>query len=201
MQPDVDFLRQHYASLSDEELLATDRNDLVEVAQGVFDEEVRSRDLGAKPKPARVRRQVEDEEEVEIADDWLEDAAEAYSNYARPGVADPSQGSVDARDALEAARIPCHLELYEEPETDGEQFRYRWRVLVPGKLVHRAMSVLDRDIFNPEFESQWRAHLEMLSDDDLRVMEPEYAFCGLYDRIERIVRAYDEELERRRLKP
>jgi hypothetical protein len=41
----------------------------------------------------------------------------------------------------------------------------------------------------------------MLSDSDLRLMEPEFAFCGLYDRIERVNRAYDEELERRRLKP
>jgi hypothetical protein len=70
---------------------------------------------------------------------------------------------------------------------------------VPGKLIHRATSVIDRDIFNAEFEGQWRAHLEMLSDEDLRVMEPQYAFCGLYDRIERINRAYGEELKRRQL--
>jgi hypothetical protein len=31
-------------------------------------------------------------------------------------------------------------------------------------------------------------------------MDPEYAFCGLYDRLERINRAYDEEAERRHLK-
>ena len=62
-----------------------------------------------------------------------------------------------------------------------------------------ALSVLDRDIFNQEFEHQWRAHLEVLSDEDLRVMEPQYAFCGLYDRLERINKAYDEELERRGL--
>jgi hypothetical protein len=78
--------------------------------------------------------------------------------------------------------------------------QYRWRVLVPGKLVHRATSVLDRDIFNAEFEAGWRTHLEILSDEELRVMDPEYAFCGLYDRLERINRAYDEEAERRHLK-
>jgi len=68
---------------------------------------------------------------------------------------------------------------------------------VPGKLVHRAASVLDRDIFNADFEAELRTHLEMLSDEELRVMEPQYAFCGLYDRLERINRAYDEELSRR----
>ena len=77
--------------------------------------------------------------------------------------------------------------------------RFRWRVLVPGKLIHRATSVIDRDIFNAEFEAQWKAHLEMLSDEELHVMEPQYAFCGLYDRLERINRAYDEELQRRGL--
>jgi hypothetical protein len=105
---------------------------------------------------------------------------------------------VEARDVLEAAGIPCHLELIEEPEQE-DQMRFRWRVMVPGKLIHRAASVIDRDIFNAEFEAQWRTHLEMLSDEELGVMEPEYAFCGLYDRIERINRAYEEELERRRL--
>jgi hypothetical protein len=128
----------------------------------------------------------------------LDDAAEAYSSYARPGTTDPSEGSVDARDALEAAGIPCHLELVEEPEQE-DRMQFRWRVLVPGKLIHRATSVIDRDIFNAEFEAQWKSHLEMLSDEELRVMEPQYAFCGLYDRLERINRAYDEELQRRGL--
>lgn len=195
MKLDPEFLRQHYASMSDEELHATDRADLVGIAQKIFDEEVASRDASA-PSTTTTRRAVAPHEE-EVEPDWMEDAAEAYSSYPRPGTTDPSEGSIDARDALEAAGIPCHLELFEEPEQE-ERMRYRWRVLVPGKLLHRATSVLDRDIFNAEFEAQWRAHLEMLSDEDLRVMEPQYAFCGLYDRLERINRAYDEEVERRR---
>jgi hypothetical protein len=194
MQLDTEFLRQHYASLSDEELQAIDRADLVEAARQIFDEEVASR-KPAGPRAARTAMAPQDEE---VEPDWLEDAAEAYSSYPRPGTTDPSEGSVDARDALEAAGIPCHLELFEEPEQE-ERSRYRWRVLVPGKLIHRATSVLDRDVFNAEFAAQWKAHLEMLSDEELRVMEPQYAFCGLYDRIERIERAYDEELERRRM--
>jgi len=31
-------------------------------------------------------------------------------------------------------------------------------------------------------------------------MQPEIAFCGLFDRVERVTRAYEEELARRRLK-
>jgi hypothetical protein len=193
MQLDPEFLRQHYAAMSDEELEAIDRADLVEAARQIFDEEVASREP-ANPRAARATVEPPDEE-VEL--DWLEDAAEAYSRYVVRGAA-PAPEAVHARDVLEAAGIPCHLELYEEPEQD-EQMQYRWRVLVPGKMTHRATSVIDRDIFNAEVEAQWRAHLEMLSDEELRVMEPQYAFCGLYDRLERINRAYDEELERRRM--
>jgi hypothetical protein len=204
MQLDTEFLRQHYAAMSDEELESIDRADLVEAARKIFDEEVASRQ-SASPASVRsapaaqgmaARGMVAHPEEVE--EDWLEHAAEAYSSYARPGTTDPSEGSIDARNVLEADGIPCHLELVEEPE-QSDQMRYRWRVLVPGKLLHRATSVLDRDIFNADFEAEFRTHLEMLSDDELRVMEPQYAFCGLYDRLERINRAYEEELERRRL--
>jgi hypothetical protein len=194
MQLDTEFLRQHYAAMSDEELREINREDLVEAARQIYDDEIAGRKASV---PAPVRRPAgPQEEEVEL--DWLDDAAEAYSSYARPGTTDPSEGSVDARDALEAAGIPCHLELVEEPEQE-DRMRFRWRVMVPGKLIHRATSVIDRDIFNAEFETQWKAHLEMLSDEELRVMEPQYAFCGLYDRLERINRAYDEELQRRGL--
>jgi hypothetical protein len=204
MKPNAEYLRQHYASLSDGELMSIDRADLVEVAQQIFDEEVGKRELDSPPSPSKTPEQPDEELEMfePSGDDadpgWLEDAAEAYGSYARPGSTEAPE-AVHARDVLEAARIPAHLELYEDPEQDGE-LRYRWRVLVPGKLMHRATSVLDRDIFNAEFESQWRAHLEMLSDQELRVMEPHYAFCGLYDRIERVNRAYEEELVRRRTK-
>jgi len=204
MKPDPEYLRRHYASLSDGELLSLDRADLVEVAQRIFDEEVSRRRQNAPQRPSRPAYQADEEGEADQlsaeddGSDWLEDAAEAYSRYVVAG-ATPAPEAVQAQEALEAAGIPCHLELYEEPQEEGEQ-RYRWRVLVPGKFVHRATSVLDRDIFNAEFEAGWRAHLEMLSDEDLRVMEPQYAFCGLYDRLERIGRAYDEEIERRGLK-
>ncbi|MEI9972735.1 MAG: hypothetical protein WDO73_12155 [Ignavibacteriota bacterium] len=196
MALDTEFLRRHYAQMSDEELESIDRNDLVDAARQIFDEEVASR-VAAEPEPEAARRAIP-VEAVSVEEDWLDDAAEAFSTYARPGTTDPSEGAVDARDALEAAEIPCELELFEEPEAEP-QYRYRWRILVPGKLMHRATSVLDRDIFNAQFEAEFRAHLEMLSDEELGVMEPEYAFCGLYDRLDRINRAYSEELERRQL--
>lgn len=196
MQLDTEFLRQHYAAMSDEELGEVNRDDLVEAARQIYDQEVDGRKTEA-PAAASVRKAVVPQHE-EVDEDWLEDAAEAYSSYARPGTNDPSEGSTEACEALEGDGIPCQMELVEEPGEDNE-VRHRWRVLVPGKLIHRATGVIDRDVFNAEFESQWRAHLELLADDELRVMEPQYAFCGLYDRIERITRAYDEELRRRGL--
>jgi hypothetical protein len=211
MALDPEYLRQHYASLSDGALLSLDREELVEVAQKIYDEEVSSRQLGATPKSRRVSAPSGDPRQAEMADEemeideedgtpgWLEDAAEVYSRHETPGnVAAPEADH--ARLVLEDAGIPCYLELFEEaPEEQGMSPKSRWRLLVPGKLSQWATSVLDRDIFNAEFEDQWRNHLELLTDEEVREMEPEVAFCGLYDRIERINRVYDEELERRRM--
>ena len=76
-----------------------------------------------------------------------------------------------------------------------------WRVLVPGKLNLTATSVLEEEIFNPEIEAQWRAHLQELSDDELRAVTPRQAYGGLFDRLERVTRAYEDEMARRGLKP
>ena len=103
--------------------------------------------------------------------DWLEDAAEVYSRVAGPGNAQEAEDVPDARDALEAAGIPCYLDLTEHPEETVISPPSRlWRILVPGNLNLRATSVLDRDIFNQEFEATWRTHLETLSDAELRQM-------------------------------
>ncbi len=45
MQPDPEYLRRHYALLSDEALLEMDRADLVEVAQQLYDHEIARRGL------------------------------------------------------------------------------------------------------------------------------------------------------------
>jgi len=133
--------------------------------------------------------------------DWLPDAAEVFSGYARPGEL-PAADVADARDALEAAGIPCHVEVVEEAEEAraSPTVMNRLRLLVPGQLNFRAIGILDRDIFNQDFEADWRAHLEQLSDEELREMKPKDVFCGLFDRIERVNRAYGDEVTRRQLK-
>ena|SRR5579862_4538598 len=201
MAVDLTYLREHYASLSDQALRAIKRADLVEEAQRYYDDEVARRKLAARaaqsieePSPASETRDLDDEP------DWLDDASEVLSRADRPGSL-PADAMVEARDALEAAGIPCHIELSEIPEAHDASPppTHLWRLLVPGNLNQRAIGVLDRDIFNQDFEAEWKTLLETLSDEDLREMKPEVAFCGLFDRVERVTRAYEEEIARRRL--
>jgi hypothetical protein len=104
---------------------------------------------------------------------------------------------------LEAAGIPCYLELIEITEEEKKLYQlptHRWRLMVPANLNLRAISTLQRDIDNQEFEAVWKAQLEALSDRELLATNPEIVFCGLFDRIERVTKAYEEEVARRRLK-
>jgi len=211
MKVDPEYLRSHYSSLSDDFLLAIDRADLVEAAQQCYDQEVSRRGLnrrgGARKLeiPRAVREMPEEAEEVEQPPDpdeppdWLDDAAEAFSVSELPGAEDRVAA---ARSALDAAGIPCHVESV---ETTEEESNYvppdrRWRVVVPGNFNLEAMSVLEREFSNPEFEALWKAHLETLSDGELLETEPENVLCGLFDRVERVQRAYEEELAARGLK-
>ena len=212
MPVDPEYLREHYASLSDEALLEINREELVKTAQECYDHELGQRELasgrsvpgaygqhGVPRSPHHV-----DHEAPGAGDepDWLEEAAEVYSGVDMPGTG-PASDVVDARGALEAAGISCYLDLFEIPEEKSVSQRptHRWRLMVPGNLNLHAVSVLERDIFNAEFEAEWKGHLETLSDEELRAMTPRSAFCGLFDRIERVTRAYDEEIARRRLRP
>jgi hypothetical protein len=111
-------------------------------------------------------------------------------------------GVDNAREALRSAGIPCYAELGEitEEKNVAPPPTHQWQLLVPGNLNLQATSILDRDIFNEEFEAEWRTHLQALPDNELLAMSPETVFCGLFDRIERAIRAYEAEIDRRELK-
>jgi hypothetical protein len=210
MPVDPEYLRQHYASLSDEALQEIDRADLVETARQCYDYELRQRDLSSRLASAGPRLskapQTADEEVAVYAEaddagpkpEWLDDASEVFSRVDRAG-ATPASDIVDARNTLEAAGVPCYLDLSDAPEEASVSPRPTrlWRLMVPGNLNLRATSVLERDIFNADFEAEWKTHLEMLSDEELRAMNPRSVFCGLFDRVERVTRSYDEEIARR----
>jgi hypothetical protein len=203
MQPDPEYLRQHYASLSDEALLEIDRGDLVETAQKLYDAEFARRDLASVPGELREDSDGEEPEAYEPTPqgdrpDWLDDASVVIAYNASRGNAEPP-GAADAFDALRSAGIPCYLDLVKVPEElSPSQPKYEWRVMVPVKFNFRATSVLNKDIFNADFEDSWKAHLETLSDKDLAQMTPRETFCGVFDLIERVTKVYNEELARRR---
>lgn len=198
MQLDLESLRHQYQSLSDEALLEIDRSDLVPDARTCYEAEVKRRKLLSAVSN---ETELSPTATAEITKpDWAGDAAEVFTELAPAGY-NAAERAQNARDALNAAGIPCYLEyaeLPEEPENDPPS-SYEWRVLVPGNLHLQAMSILDRDIFNQEFEDEWRTHLGMLCDSEVRELIPENCFCGLFDRIERINRVYAEELARRGL--
>ncbi|MBY0373861.1 MAG: hypothetical protein K2Q23_07690 [Bryobacteraceae bacterium] len=194
MTPDPEYLRRHYASLSDEALHEIDPSDLVASARRIYEEELARREAPAQPLTESARPVSFAEE-----DDWLEDAAEVYGALVLPGTT-PGPQAAAARRALEEAGIPSELEVV---DAEGEDERLppgtkRWRLLVPGRSALHAASVLDRDLFNEQFENEWRTHLEMLTDEQVAAMTPRVVFCGLFDRLERITRVHAEELARRR---
>ena len=206
MEIDPEYIRRHYAELSDEGLMEIERADLIEAAKNLYDNEMRERKLQrpAEELDLRFSGGVEGKAKLSIDSSgeeepaWLEEGAEIFSLNTRVG-SGVGEEAERARNVLEAAGIPCYLDFFEDPpeeRTPGPT--HRWRVLVPGELSIRAASILDRDIFNDEFVAVWRAHLETLSDQDLREADPKEYFCGLFDRIERLVRAYRDERSRRR---
>jgi len=177
----------------------------VDAARQVYDAELSRRDLVGKT----FITSPEGDEEVELSSDgipvtdsedpdWLDDGAEVWSCVVYPGRG-PAPEAADARAALLEAGIPCHLEMQEilPDESAAREPRHQWRILVPGAHQLRATSELDREIFNQDFENEWRAHLNGFSDEELRAMHPHVAFGGLFDKVERINRAYAEELARR----
>jgi len=199
--------RRHYAMLSDEALFSLNRGELIEMAQACYDEEV------ARRKAARNRadegqddsfspEELSEEDEFDIdapSPDWMEDAACACTFTVNPGAANPPD-LAKVRSVLLAAGIPCHITMneVEEPPKTASRIRHEYCLMVPGALNLNATSVLDRDLFNAEQEADWRSHLEALSDDELRKLNPQVFCAGLLDRAARLKKAYEDEVTRRR---
>jgi hypothetical protein len=203
LKVDVEGIRQHYASLSDDELLEIDRDELTEVAQQCYDYEVTRRGLTGEHETADEDLEPEDGKPAGAFDahepDWLDDAACACSYYSRP--ADSAAGNAEAaREVLEAAGIPCRVStaiVDPEPVDPNPAPQHEFRVMVPGALNLKATAILDRDLFNADVEAEWRTHFEALSDADLRALTPDVICAGLQDRIARLKRAYNDEVARR----
>jgi hypothetical protein len=200
LKVDPESLRQHYRSLSDEELSALKREELIEMAQECYDQEWQRRGL-VETQESELVEGVEDYEEPSAVDeveaDWLQGAASVASFVSQPG-GSPASDADEARLALERAGIPCQISTVEvAPSTADQPAQYEYRAMVPGPLTLKATSILDKEIFNPQIEADWRIHLESLTDKELAALNPDVICAGLFDRIVRLKRSYNDEISRR----
>jgi len=215
MRITADDLRRHYASLSDAELLDLDRSELAGMAQGIYDEEISRRRLNGPPEEGPCDGDPVDDIEAAAGDagpdsgdgpppDWLEDAACPWAVLMRGSVMnqidDYASQAAQVRAVLRGAGIPSHVVVkHPDPEPPPVERPSEYCVMVPGDLNMQAASVIEREIFNPQHEQEWRNHLQTLSDEQLRALKPE-VFCGaLLDRAERLKRAYLDEIASRKL--
>lgn len=189
LQPDPKELRRHYASLSDEALLDINRDDLTDVAQRCYDEEVASRNMLARVDKAMAV----DAADAEVEADWLESAACACS-FGPQDTADLDQ----ACQILGQADVPYQINPRALEDSQGQAYQIQ-DVMVPSPWLLLALSVLDKEMFNERQEADWRAHLAELSDEDFATIHIEDLTAGLLDRAERLNRLYADELERRGL--
>jgi hypothetical protein len=201
-------LGRHYASLNDEELLSLKREDLTEVAQVIYDLEIASRGLRKTPASdfaegkveASFKERNERNEEEYSESDWYQDEALACSFPDTQGN-NAAERAAKARDALKTAGIPSQLRVVRDQDHGNEPPGYsEWKVYVPIGLAMHAASILDRDMFNEEYELQWRDHLCILSDKDLLLLDPDILCAGLLDRVDRVKKVYAEEMAKRKLK-
>ncbi len=194
MALDIESLRRHYESLTDEALEEIDPEDLTEAARKCYESELAKRQSAEDDGEPPAIEELEENPEVEP--DWLTDAALAVSFAATSS--DRGVDAEHAKNVLLAAGVPCHISATEpDPDNTGSPYG-EFRVLVPSALDLKATAVLDKEIFNPELEENWRAHFSTVSDAELRALRPEVICAGMRDRIERLTRIYNEEIARRR---
>jgi hypothetical protein len=200
MQIDLESLRRHYESLSDDELLAVERDELTEAAQKCFDEEVGRRGLAE----AQESEAAPDEKGYEgatftagVDPDWLQDVACACSFVSQPG-GSAATDAENAREVLQNGGIPCQISAVEVASSTGDQpAQHEYRVMVPGAVNLKAASILDKEVFNQQLEADWRTHFASMSDRELGALNPDVICAGLVDRIARLKRAYNDEISRR----
>jgi len=200
-------LGRHYSSLTDEELLSMRRDDLTSTAQVIYDLEIARRELGEK---------LADEEEIEKTDKGLEGVNELLdSEYPEPEWLDsalcvcyfdisPGNNSMEraslAQSVLHNAGIQSHLALVRETPPDGSgPERTSANVMVPIGLTLHASSILERDLFNEEHETEWQTQLNAYSDKDLLALDPDIFCAGPLDRAARMKKVYASEMAKRKL--
>lgn len=138
MKFDPSDLRAQYSLLSDEALMGINRDELVESAQQILDEEIQNRGLKNKPEAKSSSSESEplptpDEEMIEVA---------RYGSHSEAGL---------ARSLLLSADIPCAI------EGESELQEADLRLLVPASLEGQALEVLHTQISDEELAAQAEA--------------------------------------------
>jgi hypothetical protein len=208
MQIDLQELQQRYRDMDEDQLLSIDRDDLIEEAQRVYDQEIKRRKLYNK---SFIHEKAEEGENTFHRKDAfldndgeefgeLENGACACAFTEHPG-SDSARTAAKAMEALQAAGIPCQLTETEEEADAHTPARKTLSVMVPGSLIMHATSIVDRDVFNDEYEFEWRTHLESLSDKEFSALDPELICAGMLDRVARITKTYADVIKQRNLKP
>jgi hypothetical protein len=183
-------LKRHYASLSEEELLAVDRGELTKAAQEAYDNEIANRGLN-EPLPVDAP-----EVNYDMKPDWSSGSV-CICSFLNKLQGAEAEKIAKSRAALKVAGIPNELTVTKDEESGDEILG----VIVPTMFATHASAILDRDVVNEEYAAEWRVQLESLSDEDLKALDPKIFCVGLLDRIARIRRAYSDEMQRRKLAP
>jgi hypothetical protein len=198
---DPEDFRRYYDSLSDDALLEIERDELVPVAQQMYDQEIMRRHL-MPDQPEQEQEPAAGEPQgagFHAGENWLENSVCAYSSFVRRADDEASQRMLQARDILTAAGIPAEVKYRKEVKEVTEHREDLGEVLVPANLIMYASSILDKEIFNREEEQGYRMYFSSLSDEELRSADPKLLFAGLVDRLERARKAYYEEVAKRAL--
>lgn len=149
MNVTADDFRKHFALLSDEALLATNRGDLVAVAQACYDEELANRGLNEADETVA--------EEAEALPEPSHEGDEGFVTVATYTVADEVRM---ARGLLQMAEIPSIVES--EPTALGAM-----RLMVPAAMVEEALEILNgEELSEEELAAQAEAAGSEQSEDD-----------------------------------
>lgn len=135
----LDDFRRHFELLSDEALLATSRDDLVEGARGCYDEELARR--GLKSAGSAEAEELPAPEPVNPDDELVLIAT--YTIYDEANL---------ARGLLESASIPFHL-ANEYVALGGFQLR----LMVPAAWEEQALEILESQISDEDLAAQAEA--------------------------------------------
>ena len=155
MQTDREDFIQHFSELGDQALLEVKRDDLVEVAQACYDEEVSRRGISAPPEAVTA-----DETEVEPSHETP--AMVVAGEYQDPGEADL------ARALLQGAGIGAMLlnermaGMLNIPLTPGT-----YHLLVPVEAEDEALEILASEISEEDLAAQAEAAGEVEESEEV----------------------------------